>query len=188
MTHNINVLPKERLQNLRSIYFVRLGVVACAFLILSVLFHGALLVPSYLYLRTSIIEKEAQAAALSAQLGGTEEEIATRAEALKGNATYLARLGNVPSASTNIRAILALNRPDVHITDITFAAPTGTTGKAAVGKMVVTGVAETREALRAYNVALSGLPFITKADLPISAYAKESNIQFSITLTGPLTP
>jgi hypothetical protein len=32
------------------------------------------------------------------------------------------------------------------------------------------------------------LPYVAKADLPISSFAKETDIPFSITLTGSLTP
>ena len=188
MIHDFNVLPEERTRALRRKYFVRLGVVALVCIAVLVAAHGVMLFPSYIALQQAAAEKEIQVAALSERLGSSQDEITTRAAALKENAVYLARLAKTPSASGDIRAILAQNRPDVRITDISFAAPTGTSGKAAVGKIVVSGVAATREALRAYNVALSGLPFITKADLPVSAYARDTDISFSITLSGPLTP
>ncbi len=54
--------------------------------------------------------------------------------------------------------------------------------------MTVSGMAATRDALRQYATALGGLPYVSKADLPISAYAKDSDITFTITLTGTLTP
>ncbi len=49
-------------------------------------------------------------------------------------------------------------------------------------------MAQTRDALRGYVEALNQLPYVSKADLPISAYAKESAIPFMVTLTGSLQP
>jgi Tfp pilus assembly protein PilN len=54
--------------------------------------------------------------------------------------------------------------------------------------MEISGIADTREDLRSYESALSALPFVTNADLPISDYAKASAIPFTITLTGSLAP
>ena len=56
------------------------------------------------------------------------------------------------------------------------------------GKMVLTGIASTRETLRTYVTTLSRLPYVSNAEVPISVYAKESLIPFTLTLTGSLTP
>jgi len=49
-------------------------------------------------------------------------------------------------------------------------------------------VADNRETLRQYLGVLDALPQVAKAELPISAYAKEKDIGFTITLTGTLEP
>jgi hypothetical protein len=54
--------------------------------------------------------------------------------------------------------------------------------------MMITGSAATRTALQSFKEELASLPFVTSADLPISAFAKESDIPFSITVTGSLKP
>jgi len=45
------------------------------------------------------------------------------------------------------------------------------------------GIAATRDALRNYQIALQNAAFARAADLPVSAYAKDSNISFNITIT-----
>jgi len=47
----------------------------------------------------------------------------------------------------------------------------------------VSGTAANREALRTYQLALQGAPFTLTAALPVSAYAKDSDIAFTITIT-----
>ena len=73
----------------------------------------------------------------------------------------------------------------ITLTNISITPPAVAGG---AGKLIISGEAATREALRAYDLALSSLPFVSNVDLPISAYAQTSNILFSMTLTGTLTP
>jgi hypothetical protein len=56
----------------------------------------------------------------------------------------------------------------------------------APGTLSVSGIAVTRGALRAYQLALQSAPFAVAANLPVSAYAKDTDIAFTITVT--LTP
>lgn len=47
----------------------------------------------------------------------------------------------------------------------------------------VQGIAETRESLAQYKIALESAPLFEKAEIPISDLAKETNLPFSITIT-----
>ena len=83
-----------------------------------------------------------------------------------------------------MRAIIAIGHPGVTITGVSFAR-----GQAVdTHRLSITGKAVSREALRSYASALGSLSYVRTVDLPISAYAKESNIDFSLTLIGTLTP
>ena len=62
---------------------------------------------------------------------------------------------------------------------MSYSTPTKGVG----GKVVLIGVASTRQTLQAYTDTLENLLHIS-VDLPISAYAKESDIPFSISLSG----
>lgn len=178
-----NLLPEERIRTLRQIYFFRLAVVAVLLLSGVTVVHGVLLLPSYMYLRNQVGERAASLAALTSTLAGSEEkEISTRVAALAQDSAHLARLSSVPKASAAIRAIAALPRSGIRLTGFSFAPKEG-----AESTMLVSGVATTREALRTFEQSLAGEPFISSADLPISAYAKESDISFTISLTGSFT-
>lgn len=178
-----NLLPEERIRSLRRVYFIRLAVVAILLLSGVILVHAVLLLPSYLYLRNQVGERNASLTALTTTLAGSEEkEISARVAALSEDSAYLARLSSVPKASAAIRAITALPRSGIRLTGFSFAPKVG-----AETTMSVSGVATTREALRTFEQSLADQPFITSADLPISAYAKERDIPFTISLTGPFT-
>ena len=98
---------------------------------------------------------------------------------LAQQASYLSSLSTVPTASATIRAILAVPHSSIAITNFTFEAPT----KSNAGTLQIVGTAGTREALRAYNVALQAVPFVASTDLPIGDYAQATNISFTDTLT-----
>lgn len=179
-----NLLPEERTSALRQLYFLRLTVVSLIILAGVAVVHGVLLLPSYLYLRNQVTEREATLARLTTTLAGSEEqEIGMRVAALAADSAHLARLASVPKASAAVSAIIALPRQGIRLTGFSFAPEAE--GRA---MMTVSGVASTRESLRRFEQLLAAEPYVAKADLPISAYAKESDIAFTITLTGPLMP
>jgi len=180
-----NLLPEGRRKRLRRQYFLRIATVALLLLTILTVLHGVLLLPTYLYARNEAIRGRAELASLraSAQSAG-ESGIAPRAELLKTTAEYLTHLQSAPTASAALRAALQVPRPGITLTGFTFTAPSG----GASARMQITGRASSRDALRQYAAALGRLPFVTSADLPISAYAKETNIDFTVTLSGTLTP
>lgn len=181
-----NLLPLDRVATFRRDYFLRLATVGVCLLIVLIVAHGVLLFPSYLTLSMRRDGAAAELAKVNGSLENSKEgEVSARLAALKGDAIYLARLGSVPSASAAVRALLRVSRPGIRITSLAFTPPTAS---AADGKMTVSGVASTREALRAYDLALSGLPFVSNVDLPINAYSNEADISFNMVLTGTLTP
>lgn len=178
-----NLLPEERMRSLRQVYFFRLAVVTVLLLSGVILVHGVLLLPSFMYLRNQVGERTAALTTLTATLAGSEEkEINERVAALAEDSAHLARLSSIPKASAAIRAIAALPRSGIRLTGFSFAPKEG-----AGATMSVSGVATTRESLRTFEQSLANQPFITSTDLPISAYAKERDITFTISLTGPFT-
>lgn len=180
-----NLLPSRRKRFLAHEYLFRLGVVTVWLLVVLVLIHGLLLVPSYLYADQQLRAREAQLAELEAAgSGATEQELKGRIEALETKAKQLAALSTQTSASGAVRAVLAAPRPGIRIHGFTYAPATTADGN----RMTLNGTAATRESLRAYLSTLDALPYVTKAELPISAYAEVSDIEFTITLTGSFLP
>lgn len=180
----MNLLPDSRKKTLAQLYVLRVIVVAALLASGVLLIHAVLMMPSYLYLHQTAVERTLQLAGLGQELAGTEEQqVSARVKSLNDNATYLTQAATRTSVSKAVRAITEVPHPSVQIVGISFSA--GQSGKPST--MTLTGKAVSREGLRAYVTALKALPYITTADLPISAYAKESDIDFIVTLTGSFT-
>lgn len=178
-----NLLPPHRKRFLAREYLFRLGVVVIWLLVVLVLIHGLLLIPTYLYVNQQMSSREAQLVTLqTAQSGTSEQELKARVDALQTRAKQLTALGTQPSASGAIRVVLAAPRPGISIHGFTYAPA------AAAHRMTINGTAATRESLRQYLQTLDALPYVTTAELPISAYAEVSDISFTITLTGSFLP
>ena len=179
-----NLLPHSRIRAFRRDYFLRLATISLVLLTIVVVAHGLLLAPAYMYARGEVQRETVELERLTASLQTSEEkEVRARLATLTTNVTYLNRLATTTTASAAIRSVLSVPRTGISLSGFTFAPP----GKDA-GRMALSGTAATRDTLRAYALALGQLPFVTSADLPISAYAKENDIPFTISLTGTLRP
>ncbi len=180
-----NLLPPERTNGLKREYFVRLATVAVFALAAVTLGSGALLIPSYLYTGQQIQLRNSSISDLDSKLAASQgKEASARLTTLTASALYLSRLGSTTTATGALRGVLSAPRTGISLSVFTFTPPTNGN----VGRMTVGGIAASRESLRAYTSALTTLPFVSSVDLPISAYAQESQIPFVITLTGTLAP
>lgn len=164
---------------------MRLAAVACFLVALLAIVHGILLAPSYLYIKQQINLREDQLAAFAASAGKTEDkEVQGRLAVLETNAKRLIAQNERPTASAALRTVLAAPRTGIRITGFTY----GPSANAEMRKMTVKGVAANREVLRSYVQVLDAIPSISTVELPISAYAKERDIEFMLTLTGTFLP
>lgn len=180
-----NLLPRSQVRAFRRQYFLRLCTLACLLLTGVIIVHGLLLIPSYLFAQNEVSRETSQLDTLNANLHTTEEaQVQKRLSNLSANVKYLDTLATSTTASAALRATLAVPRTGITLTGFTFVPSVGTRP----GTMALSGMAATRDTLRAYALALGALPFVTNADLPISAYAKDNDIPFTITLTGSLRP
>lgn len=180
-----NLLPASKKRALRREYFVRLATVALGLATLLVIVHGILLLPAYLYTHAEVSSEQAQLDRMAASASSAQEQaVNAQINSVQSDIKYLSRLSSLPTASDAVRAIIAVPHTGVTLSGFTYTAPTAT----APAQMEVTGVASTRDTLRAYVALLGQLPYVSNADLPISAYAKDSAIPFTVTLTGSLKP
>ncbi|MFA6969692.1 MAG: hypothetical protein WC217_03815, partial [Candidatus Paceibacterota bacterium] len=139
----------------------------------------ALLVPTYVLLGESSRAKTARLANIESVLSSSDESVlSARVAALSSNTAALSALRESPSASSVIRSVLDISRPGVTLSDFSYQPTRGTVP----GTLTVSGVAATRDSLRSYQLLLSGASFVRVANLPVSAYAKDSDIDFTITL------
>jgi hypothetical protein len=179
-----NLLPLDRTKKLSQEYLVRIAVIALALLTLLVLIHSALLAPSYIYLSEELATRKAHLEGIASSFASSKEETTqSRLVALSAHSEALLSLVNASKASAAVRSVLSVPRGGVAISGValTFAESGG-------GIVRISGIAPTRESLRNYHAQLSALPGISKADLPLSVYAAESDLPFLITLTGTFTP
>jgi hypothetical protein len=180
-----NLLPRSKAKMLRRDYFIRLTTVGVFLLVVLVIIHGILLIPSYLYAHQEVATESTALDRVSKSLATTQaQQVQSQLSTLQSEATYLTRLSSTPEASVTLRAILAVPHQGISLTGFSFTPASGGTP----GTMTVSGIAATREELSSYDQALGALPFVSNANLPISDYAQESKIPFTITLTGSLQP
>lgn len=182
---SINLLPNDRERMMRRGYRLRLATVVVLVLAGVIVIHTALLAPSYFYVRQQVAARAAALAAVDTRLMGNEEqEVSARIAILKSQAASLIALKDQTAGTTALRAVLAAPHAGVRLTGFTY---TGAKD-GQEPRLAISGIADTREALRTYVATLAALPFIERADLPISAYAKERDIGFLVTLTGTFMP
>lgn len=175
-----NLLPDDRARALRRDYFFRLASVTFWMGAILVAVTGILLIPTSVFLNGEIGQRNAKLASLESTLASSDEvALEARLSALNADTAALAALGGVTSPSTVLKDTLAVPRPGIVLTGFSFTATQ--TGKS--GQLLINGTASSRDDLRAYQLALQGASFVKNADLPISAYANDTNIPFIITVT-----
>lgn len=175
-----NLLPRERWHALRRDYFLRLGTAAALLASGLVFITAVLLFPTYVFLAASAHTKEARLATIDSTLSSVSEKtLSIRLAALASAASTLTALASTPSVSSLIRAVLAIARPGITLSGFIYAPAAGKNP----GTLAISGMATTRDALRSYQIALQSASFARSADLPVSAYAKDSMIPFTITVT-----
>ncbi len=175
-----NLLPLERQQALSRDYFLRLGVVIATLLTTLVIAAAVLLLSTYVFLVKASSVKEDRLAIIESTLSSADEKaLSARLATLSDNVAILAMLADAPSASVIIRSALAISHPGITLSGFVY---TPATDKK-IGTLAISGSSTARDALRGYQLALQNAPFARSADLPISVYAKDTDIAFTITVT-----
>lgn len=175
-----NLLPQERQGRIVREYCLHFGVVATLVLSLLVCVAGVLLFPTYVLLSANETAKEMRLANITSKLSSADEvTLSSRLAILSSNANALVSLSDRPSASLLVHTVLAVPRPGILLTGLSHTVATAKTP----GTLTLSGTAATRDALRSYQLALQKAPFARSAELPVSVYAKDANIPFTVTLS-----
>lgn len=175
-----NLLPEERQRTLSHDYFARFVTVAASMLITLTLIAAVLLLPSYVFLAKSEYTKKNHLASIESVLSSADEKsLSAQLSALSAGTATLIALERAPSASTIIREMVVTPRPGIALSGLSYTSAAGKKSST----LVISGTAATRNALRNYQLALQSAPHALSADLPVSAYAKDSDITFAITIT-----
>ena len=180
MPEPINLLPPERRRLIWRRYFLRLGTVATCLAMALAVGSAVLLIPTFAFLQNAQSTKQARLANLKSVLSSAEEAaLAARLSALSADAANLLSLAESSSVTDLLREALMVPRPGIALSGLVYAPPTP--GKPAT--LALTGVAASRNVLRAYQLALLAAPQFSNADLPVSSYAKDRDIPFTITVS-----
>lgn len=172
-----NLLPPERIGALVSSYYLRLGTFIALLVAGLAVVNAILLTPTFIYLSGETELRNTELDDLSRERAASGyEDLAVRVAALSTRASALLELENSPKGSDAVRAILDLPRPGITLHSFAFSP------SLEGGSMMLMGTAQARESLRDFDSALGGLSFVKATDLPLSAYAKERDIAFSIKL------
>lgn len=175
-----NLLPPERQRAVARGYFLRFGVVIAWFVAALATAATVLLIPTYVFLITSVQAKQNYLNSVESGVSPSEvSSLSGRLASFSAEVGSLTALSKAPSASGLLRQALALPRPGITLSTFTYAP--AASGKPAT--LIIAGTAATRDALRNYQLAVQNASFAQTASLPVSAYAKDSNIGFSITIT-----
>lgn len=175
-----NLLPPERQKALSHDYFLRLGVVVAVLVTLLSLASMSLLIPAYVLLTDSARAKAESLANIESSFSSTSgTALSVRLAALDSSTAALSALALAPSASALIRSVLGISHPGVTLTALSYKPAEAKTS----GTLLITGTALTRDALRTYQLSVESAHLALSAALPVSAFAKDSNIPFTITVT-----
>lgn len=174
----LNIFPTEEKKKILVEYRLRLGVVSVFALGALVFSSLVLLAPSYLLAISKHNSISDELAVLESKQGrgGQEKEVGVqiREENKKIDLFLKGDTGGKLVPSQVILNIIGIKGSAIKIQGFTYDA------SALQERLVVTGVAATREGLALFVETLKKDPTFTKVELPISSYVKSSNIDFSV--------
>lgn len=184
MSELTNLLSEDRVRALKREYLLRVLTTTAILGSALIIVHATLLVPSYMYLFEELKARTAHLQSLTSAFASSEgQEMGARLAVLNERAQRIDTLTKTPSGSLLVRNILAVPHENIRITGFSLSR----TDEMQASLRIV-GVSSSREALRRFHEKLTKLSFVSRADLPLSVYAQESDIAFSIALSGTLAP
>lgn len=179
-TDRTDLLPVERRRRLHREYLFRLATVMVLMGALLFAVAAGLLVPTHMLLSREVAARKAQLASVEAVLTSTADAaLSKQLDVFKSDIATLAALKSAPKATGVMQNALSVPRPGISLTGFSYTPLAGSHA----GMLNITGVAKDRASLQAYQTAIQAATFATNADLPVSAYAKSSNIAFTIAVT-----
>ena len=176
-TDALNLLPLERQRLLVRRYRFRLAIVGTVLCTLLVAIAGAMLFPGIWYLQG--IETSSGSIGERAVTSSDSVQTEARVVALRSGLDALRASASARSATRLGVDVLSVPRPGVRLSMFSYTEAVGS----APSVLVVSGIATTRETLHAYELALRVASFAAKVELPVSSYAKETMIPFTLTVT-----
>ncbi len=176
----INLLPPEGHRAVKQEYLLRMGasvllLFSCVGIFLTVAF-----VPTYVLIGAQVktfegVEKNNSE---STQTGTTTSDVRVIESLLK----QIGKTSESREAGSIIKEIEGVASPAISFKTFRIESVKGTT------TIQVQGIAETRGSLADFKNALEASDSFTKADVPISDLAKETDLPFMITIVPKMSP
>jgi len=180
----INLLPIEEKKRIRAMYRARAVVVLIIFATLAGIASVVFLLPSY-----TAVSSKYESAELSSQIveGNTAlgNDLEKEVEGANRAAKALSARALAPSPREIFREILLERQAGIKINELSYQRAASTekgTAESPEWRVVIGGTAATRENLLAYMNILKSRDMFASADLPISNFVKDRNIDFSINI------
>jgi len=170
---------KEKTENQKD-YFYRFLVILTGAIITSLLISGFSLFPTYILIQAEQAELKTELASLknSQSINGSEE-FYQRLETANQQVDFLSfQLGLSLTAAT--KEILARRPAGVTITSLAYHPQENATGRL-VAVVSLKGVASRREVIVEFVKDLQTEPTFTGINVPVSSFAKDRDIEFSLT-------
>lgn len=172
----MNLLPPGARKMLRKEYWLRVTSVWAILAVLAIIAVSVLLVPSYLLIGT---EEEA-----------LETERLTIAQKDNGTSSAEKAVMDANELAAALRAAVISERLTPIITAVNEAVPSGVTltsysmarVETVVEELIVVGIADTRDALIAFERSLEEQEAFTSVDVPIADLVKERDLPFRISI------
>lgn len=172
-----SLLPEEYKKKMHMEYKIRLTIVGLVGLLVLVVISGVFIFPTYLRVSTennlSLMQKQAIERQITEQTGqNAGEDI----KSVKQNMN-IASLDQ-RSVILAIDAVLKAQSKDIKLTNFSY------TYNSKASTLAINGISANRQSLQLFQKNLSSDSIFSSAELPLSNYAKDSDIPFSINLVG----
>jgi len=174
-----DLLPYSEKKSIKVEYGLRRAIVALGFLLATIISGIIFLVPPLVISSFRLREVTATEASLASNASiKKQQEIKLAIQTANKKLDTLASASGA-SATGVLTGIAAMKSADMTITSFDLArSATGTSSA-----VTVKGMAKDRETLLAFANKLKSDPAYASVDLPISNFAKDTNISFTLTVT-----
>jgi len=173
----INLLSAQHRKLFKRMYMVRLLTVSLFMAGVLILIHGILLVPTYVFLQTRVLNQSVEKDLISKTLEASgSSEVEKRLTELNEQITLLETLPAAPSFVSAIEEVLEVSRTGIKLTQFSYEPEN------AEVQIALRGIAVDRDALRGFAKRLEDRPEVASVAFPIGDLSKEKDLPFTISI------
>lgn len=172
-----NLLSPEEKKLVRREYYVRLASVFLVFVLCTLFIALFFLYPSYVISKQREVLAARNEEIFIQSVEVRDEEALSKIIASTKQKMDALEASEEKNVSALVKAVLEKKRPGIRVTDFTIKTEEGTR------TITLGGVASSRIALRSFVKDLEAVSFFKDVRIPVSDYADETNIDFSIFIT-----